>query len=116
MLRPHMGAFARLRAQRRLSGVVVVALLILGGISAAHHHRLMPAADALAFATTAQGEHPSRTADCVVCRAADPAPVVVVGVRLPHVVVTRLVVSAVSEEKRQAAFRPSHPRAPPAIS
>jgi hypothetical protein len=113
----HMGAFALLRAQRRLSGVIVVALLILGGISASHHHRLMPAGDALAF--TAPGgptEHPSRTTDCVVCRAADPAPIVVVVTRVPQVVVTRVAVAAVSEETRQAAFRPSSPRAPPVLS
>lgn len=112
-----MGAFALLRAQRRLSGVIVVALLILGGISASHHHRLMPGSDGLAFAAPGgESEHPSRTTDCVVCRAADPAPIVVVAVRVPHVVVTRVTVAAVSHETRQAAFRPSSPRAPPAIS
>ncbi len=108
-----MGAFARLRAARRLSGCVVVALLILGAISAGHHHRLAAPPDTLGFAAPSSLDPMARATDCVVCRAADAAQVVLADVAVPHVVIVALVSPPVTERAITAPFRPCSPRAPP---
>ncbi len=108
-----MGVFTRLRAQRRLSGYVVVALLILAGITAGHHHRLVAPPDALGIAAPSAFEPMARTTDCVVCRAADPARVVLAEIAAPQAVITPVVSCAPTEHALPASFRPCSPRAPP---
>ena len=116
MLRAHMGAFALLRAQRRLSGCVVVALLILVVISAGHHHRLAAPADALGIAAPSAVDPLGRTADCVVCRAADPARAEIAELHAPQIVITAVVLPPLTEHVLPATFRPCSPRAPPAAA
>ena len=93
-----MGAFVRLRAQRRLSGWIVVAFLVLGVISAGHHHALAASDEA---------------ADCVVCRAADPVRIVLPDVVVPDVVLTSVVTPALTEPAHLQSFPRCSPRAPP---
>ena len=116
MLRPHMGAFAHMRAQRRLSGCVVVALLILGVIAAGHHHRLVAPADALGIGAPQSFDPMGRTADCVACRAADPARIVIAEVAAPRILVTPVAVPALTKNALPVFFRPCSPRAPPAVA
>jgi hypothetical protein len=116
MLRAHMRAFALLRAQRRLSGCVVVALLILGGISAGHHHRLAAPPDALGFAGPSAVDPLGRAADCVVCRAADPARVEIAELHTPQIAVTAVILPPLTTHDVPASFRPCSPRAPPAAA
>lgn len=107
-----MGAFARLRAQRRLSGCVVFALLILGAMAAGHHHRLV-GPDASAIAAPSAAAPMARMNECAICRAADPARIVLADVVAPEVVITTSVVPTVAEHALPATFRPCSPRAPP---
>ena len=116
MVRGHMGAFAHMRAQRRLSGFVVVALLIFGAVAAGHHHRLVPSSDALAIGAPQAFDPMGRTADCVGCRAADPARIVIAEVAAPRILITPVVVPALTESAPPAYFRPCSPRAPPAAA
>ena len=102
-----------MRAQRRLSGFVVVALLIFGAVAAGHHHRLVAPSDALGIGAHHSFDPMGRTADCVVCRVASPAPIVVVEIAAPPVVVTSFVFPASTDRVVHASFRPCSPRAPP---
>jgi hypothetical protein len=108
-----MGAFTRLRGQRRLSGCVVVALLMLGAIASTHHHRLVVPADALAIGAGESFEAASRSTDCVICRAADPARIEIAQLAMPRVLVVSFVAPTLTERATPAAFRPCSPRAPP---
>jgi hypothetical protein len=108
-----MRAFARLRAQRRLSGSVVFALLILGALSAGHHHRLVVQPDAAGISAPSAFDPMARATECVVCRAADPARIVLVDIAAPQVDITSFVVPTLTEHAIPAAFRPCSPRAPP---
>ena len=116
MLRGHMGAFAHMRAQRRLSGLVVVALLILGAMTAGHHHRLVAPADELAIGAPQSFDPMGRTADCVACRATDPARIVITEVAAPRLLITPIAVPALTKNALPAVFRPCSPRAPPAAA
>ena len=116
MLRGHMGAFAHMRAQRRLSGFVVVALLIFGAVAAGHHHRLVAPSDAMSIGAPQSFDPMGRTADCVACRAADPARIVIAEVAAPRILITPVVVPALTESAPPAYFRPCSPRAPPAAA
>ena len=93
-----MGAFVRLRAQRRLSGWIVVAFLVLGVISAGHHHALAASDEA---------------SDCVVCRAADPVRIELPDVVVPDVVLTSAVTPELTEPTHPQPFPRFSPRAPP---
>jgi hypothetical protein len=116
MLRGHMGAFAHMRAQRRLSGFVVVALLILGAITAGHHHRLVAPADALGIGAPQSFDPVGRTTDCVACRASDPARIVIAEVVAPRVLITPIAVPPLTKNALPVFFRPCSPRAPPAAA
>ena len=116
MLRGHMGAFAHMRAQRRLSGFVVVALLILGAITAGHHHRLVAPADALGIGAPQSFDPMGRTTDCVACRASDPARIVIAEVVAPRVLITPIAVPPLTKNALPVFFRPCSPRAPPAAA
>jgi hypothetical protein len=107
-----MGAFARLRARRRLSGCIIFALLILGGISAGHHHRLA-VPDAAGIAAPSAFDPMARSTECVVCRAADPARIVLAELAAPQIVLTSVIAPTVTEHAALATFRPCSPRAPP---
>jgi hypothetical protein len=111
-----MGAFALLRAQRRLSGCVVVALLILSGLSAGHHHRLVAPAAALGIAAPSAVDPLGKSVDCVVCRAADPARIEIAALSAPQTVITAVVLAPLTEHVVPASFRPCSPRAPPAAA
>jgi hypothetical protein len=113
MLRAHMAAFGHLREQRRLSGWIVAALVILGAFSASHHHRLVAATDALAITAPEAFDAGTRSTDCVVCRAADPARVEIARLSLPRFLVTSIPAPAPAEHALTASFRPCSPRAPP---
>jgi hypothetical protein len=110
-----MGAFARLRAQRRLSGCIVFALLILGAITAGHHHRLA-VPDAAGITAPSAFDPMARATECVVCRAADPARVVLAELVAPQIVITSVTTPTITEHALPATFRPCSPRAPPAIA
>jgi hypothetical protein len=116
MLRQHMGAFAYMRAQRRLSGCVVVALLILGAIATGHHHRLVAPVNGLSVAAPESIDPMGRTAECVACRAADPARIVIAEVAAPRILITPVAVPALTKNALPAFFRPCSPRAPPAAA
>jgi hypothetical protein len=116
ILHAHMGAFARMRAQRGLSGFVVVALLILGAMAAGHHHRLVAPANALGVSVPEPIDAAGRPADCVACRAADPARIVIAEVIAPRVLITSIAVPASTTNVLPAFFRPCSPRAPPAAA
>jgi hypothetical protein len=116
MLRAHMGAFALLRGQRRLSGFVVVALLIFGAVAAGHHHRLVAPSDALGIGAPQAIDPMGRTTDCVACRAADPARIVIAEVAAPRILITSIVVPALTKNAPPAFSRPCSPRAPPAAA
>src|SRR5688572_26275166 len=116
MLRWHMGAFVHMRAQRRLSGFVVVALLIFGAVAAGHHHRLVTPSDALGIGAPQAFDPMGRTADCVACRAADPARIVIAEVAAPRILITSIAVPALTKNALPAFFRPCSPRAPPAAA
>jgi hypothetical protein len=113
MLRWHMRAFAHMRAQRRLSGFVVVALLIFGAVAAGHHHRLVAPADVLGIGAPQPVDPMGRTTDCVACRAADPARIVIAEVAAPRILITAVAVPALTKSVSPAFFRPCSPRAPP---
>jgi len=108
-----MTAFALMRAQRRLAGCAVVALLILVAIAAGHHHRLEAPAHALEIGAPSTFGPMTRTTDCVVCRVASPAPLVVVDIGAPPLVDTSFVSTASADRVVHASFRPCSPRAPP---
>jgi hypothetical protein len=112
MLRADMGAFARLRTRRRLSGCVVFALLILGAMAAGHHHPLV-GPDASAIAAPSAVTPMARMTECAICRAADPVRIVVADLVAPEVAVTTFVAPTVAEHALPASFRPCSPRAPP---
>jgi hypothetical protein len=101
--------------QRRLSGCVVVALLILAAISAGHHHRLVGLPDAAGITAPSASDPMARATDCVVCRAADPARIVLADLVTPQVVITTVVTPTIAEHALPATFRPCSPRAPPAV-
>ncbi|HYC60742.1 MAG TPA: hypothetical protein VEK79_14355 [Thermoanaerobaculia bacterium] len=109
-----MGVFTRLREQRRLSGCIVAALLILGALTGAHHHRLHVPAEALAFSAYEPLDSASRSTECVVCRAADPARVEIARLSVPRVLVVTIADATLTERAVVASFSPSSPRAPPA--
>jgi len=102
-----------MRAQRRLSGFVVVALLIFGAVAAGHHHRLVAPADTLVIGAPQSFDPMGRTMDCVACRAADPARIVIAEVVAPRILITSIAVPALTKNAPPAFFRPCSPRAPP---
>lgn len=102
-----------MRAQRRLSGFVVVALLIFGAVAAGHHHRLVAPSDAIGIGAHHPFDPMGRTADCVACRAADPARIVIAEVIAPRILITPVAVPALTKNAPPALFRPCSPRAPP---
>ncbi len=116
MLRVNMGAFAHMRAQRRLSGLVVVALLILGAMTAGHHHRLVAPAGAPAISAPESFDPIGRTTDCVVCRAADPARIVIAEIAAPRVLIVPLTFVSTTANALPAFYRPCSPRAPPSAA
>jgi len=105
-----------MRAQRRLSGCVVVALLILGAMTAGHHHRLVAPADALGIGAPQPLDPMGRPADCVACRATDPARIAIAEVAAPRILITSLAVPALTKDTLPVFFRPCSPRAPPAAA
>ena len=105
-----------MRAQRRLSGCVVVALLILAAITAGHHHRLVAPAEALGFAAPQAFDPMGRTADCVVCRASDPARIAIAEVAAPQILITPVAAPTLTKNALPLFFRPCSPRAPPAAA
>ncbi|HEV7768831.1 MAG TPA: hypothetical protein VGQ76_27810 [Thermoanaerobaculia bacterium] len=109
-----MGAIAHFRAQRsRIAGYVIVALLIFGGVAAGHHHRLVGPSDSLALSAPHAAEPMGRSTECVVCRAAHAARIVIAEVAVPQTLLLSILTSASTESAIPATFRPSSPRAPP---
>ncbi|MDP9193037.1 MAG: hypothetical protein M3P06_15160 [Acidobacteriota bacterium] len=105
-----------MRAQRRLSGLVVVALLILGAMTAGHHHRLVAPAGAPAISAPESFDPIGRTTDCVVCRAADPARIVIAEIAAPRVLIVPLTFVSTTANALPAFYRPCSPRAPPSAA
>jgi hypothetical protein len=109
-----MKAYSILRAHRRLSALVVALLIVFGTVSSLHHHSLAAPADGQVLGTLSGEDHPSRSLDCLVCRAMDAAPLVAQQSLVPDTLVAASAAIDPVSTPAPLLAPSSSPRAPPA--